>query len=236
MWHGRPVCAWSDCRCTDAYASRSQALTARSDALRTAAGTRSDLGPLTALAATPFDRERLTPPQVLDRVMAWIEAALDAGDAAPSYSASPAPCLYFYSPNPGAGKSHLAAIVAARAVVAGRLVAVADEVDYLERYWAASPEARQPLSDLPGRRAWLTVLDDLGRRQSRTAGLRDAWHDVINPRWYAKGWTIVTSNVTPDELLAQGTLSDATYSRLLQLTQRRIITFGGADQRLGGAS
>lgn len=115
---------------------------------------------------------------------------------------------------------------------AGRLVAFADETAYIERYWAAPMEEKAKLSALPGERAWLTVLDDLGQRESTGPGLRDAWYDVVNPRWLKRGWTVITSNWTPDELLARGTINEATYSRIVQMTRGQLVTFTGNDQRL----
>jgi DNA replication protein DnaC len=55
---------------------------------------------------------------------------------------------------------------------------------------------------------------------------------VINRRWLARRWTIVTSNYTLDELEAQGTIDDATASRLRQMTRGEYLYFDGEDQRL----
>jgi hypothetical protein len=58
---------------------------------------------------------------------------------------------------------------------------------YIERYWATPLEERARLSVRPSEWAWLTVLDDLGQRESTGPGLRDAWYDIINPRWLKRG-------------------------------------------------
>ena len=75
----------------------------------------------------------------------------------------------------------------------------------------------------------------MGDRENTPPGLRDAWYDLIGPRWLKRGWTIITSNCTLDELAARGTIDDRVYSRLYQMTGGKIVTFDGADQRLAGA-
>jgi hypothetical protein len=145
----------------------------------------------------------------------------------------PAPALYFYSPGKGRGKTHLAAAIANAARAAGKLVAFLEETSYLERRWSCPLTELERLTALPGDRAWLTVIDDLGQRGKASPAVADAWYAVINRRWLRAGWTIFTSNRLPDELLAHGTINDATYSRLLQLIRRRVLYFNGRDRRLG---
>ena len=72
----------------------------------------------------------------------------------------------------------------------------------------------------------------MGSRENTPAGLRDFWYDLIGPRWLKRGWTIITSNHTLDELASRGTIDDRVYSRLVQMTGGKIVTFDGADQRL----
>lgn len=96
-------------------------------------------------------------------------------------------------------------------------------------------ESKAQMSELPAR-AWLTVFDDMGQRESTGAGLRDAWQDLINLRHGRRGWTVITSNWKPDQLVERGTISEATYSRIVQMTHGKIYTFEGLDQRLRGAA
>ncbi len=164
----------------------------------------------------------------------WLEQAGVLPFADRSYT-DPRCCLYFHSTGKGRGKTHLAAAIALTARAADKTISIVDETGFLETYWAAGFEQRAHLTSGPADRAWLTVFDDMGSREKTPEGLRDLWYDLIGPRWLKRGWTIVTSNWTLDELAARGTIDDRVYSRLYQMTGGKIITFDGADQRLAGA-
>lgn len=234
--YGKTVRYWSGCSCLGEAADRSAAFSAAASRYQAdqrsenAGDTRSLLG----FTFETFDPLRLAGGEKLvTAARRWLEQ-IQPLSVAPSYTDddAPRPCLYFHSAGKGRGKTHLAGALVNVARQAGRLVAFADEIAYIERYWAATLEEKAKLSALPGERAWLTVLDDLGQRESTGAGLRDAWYDVVNQRWLKRGWTIVTSNWTPDELLTRGSINEATYSRIVQMTRGRLITFTGNDQRL----
>lgn len=168
---------------------------------------------------------------------AWLAQALDYGPQARYRDgASPLPALYFYSPGKGRGKTHLAAGLAHAVVEQHKLVAFLQEHSYLERRWGCDLEELEQVSSLPGDRAWLTVIDDIGQRARASDAVADAWYAVFNRRWLKAGWTIITSNKTPDELVEQGTINDATYSRIAQMTGKRVITFEGEDVRLATAT
>lgn len=225
---------WSDCRCIHGAIARDRALSAHAAGLQSDQRTEviADPVPLGAFTLETFDPTRLANGAgLLAVVLGWL-AAINGLPVAPSYSDKPRACLYFYSAGKGRGKTHLAGAIVNQARADGRRAVLVDEVSYIEAYWAANFEQKQALSGLPGERAWLTVLDDLGQKEGTTPGLRDAWYDILNPRWLKRGWTIVTSNWTPDELVERGTINAATYSRLVQMTHGKLLTFDGADQRL----
>lgn len=233
-YKARPFRYWSDCPCIGKAADRAAELAQQSRALQADQRVEiiSDPVPLGAFTLETFDPTRLHNGQrVVDVACGWLEA-ISPHWVAPSYHAKPRACLYFYSQGKGRGKTHLAGALINAARADGRRAVLVNETDYIERYWAASLEDRATLSALPGDRAWLTAIDDLGQRESTGAGLRDAWYDVLNARWLKRGWLIVTSNYKPDELVERGTISEATYSRLVQMTQGKLITFEGVDQRL----
>jgi hypothetical protein len=171
----------------------------------------------------------------LDVVTDWLTAITDlpSGD----YHSGPAVALHLYFAGKGTGKTHLAAGAALHARALGKLTVFLEEVSYLERAWAADFADKEQLSMLPGETAWLTVIDDLGQnapgRDPR--GLQKAWYNVINRRWLKAGWTIITSNKTLDQLLDQGTLSEAAHSRLHQMTRGEVVLMEADDQRLRGA-
>jgi hypothetical protein len=235
---GKSVRYWSDCACVDGAILRDQQRSAESAALHAGQRTEfvADSADLSAFTFDTFSPARLTNgAQLLAIARGWLDAIINL-PVAHSYSENPRACLYFYSAGKGRGKTHLAGAVLNAARAEGKRAAWADEITYIESYWAASLEDRAKLSALPGERAWLTVLDDLGQKETSGAGLRDAWYDVVNPRWLKRGWTVITSNWTPDELLARGTINDATYSRIVHMTRGKLVEFVGTDQRLPGVS
>jgi DNA replication protein DnaC len=231
----RSVRYWSECSClrdaSAAAAARSAVSLAHQAALRAEADP-TDLRLLQSFTFESFDPNQLEDGRkLLDAAQGWLEQ-IRPHTVAPSYHEPVRPCLYFYSKGKGRGKTHLAVALLNAARASGRRATFADEIGYIERYWAAPLEARAWLSALPGERAWLTVLDDLGQRESTGPGLRDAWYDVINMRWLKRGWTIITSNWRPEQLVERGTINEATYSRIVQMTRGKLITFSGSDQRL----
>lgn len=225
---------WSDCRCIGRAIDRDRELVLRSELLQTGQRTEviADPVPIGQFTFETFDPTRLANgAQLIAIVCGWLEAIAGL-PVAPSYNDKPRCCLYFYSPGKGRGKTHLAGAIVNQVRADGRRAVLVDEISYIESYWAADFEAKAKLSALPGERAWLTVIDDFGQRESIGPGLRDAWYDIVNPRWLKRGWLIVTSNWTPDELVERGTINAATYSRLVQMTHGKLMTFDGADQRL----
>lgn len=235
---GKSVRYWSDCQCVHGAVERSIALSAASTALQADQRTEviADVVNLSAFTFATFRPDKLTNgDRLIGLVCGWL-SAIEALPYATSYHEKPRSCLYFYSSGKGRGKTHLAASVLNEARQMGKLAAFADEINYIETYWAAPLEERAKLSALPADKAWLTVFDDMGAKESTSAGLRDAWYDLINPRWLKRGWTVITSNHTPDDLLARGTINEATYSRIVQMTCGQLIEFSGSDQRLQGVS
>lgn len=187
-----------------------------------------------------FDRSWLRTDEAgdhpVDVVTRWLEGIRgnDVGD----YHRGAPVAMYFYSDGKGRGKTHLASALAWHAYDWGYLAAFIEETSYLSQYWAAPFEDRDRLQRLIGDRAWLTVIDDLGQtkpaKRDGESGASKAWYDITNRRWLRRGWTIITSNRTLEELADQGTINEATYSRLYQMTRGQMVVFDGADYRLEG--
>jgi len=171
-----------------------------------------------------------------DVVTDWLKAIRDlpAGD----YHRGPAVALHLYYPGKGTGKTHLAAGAALATRATGKLAVFIEEVSYLERCWAADFADKERLSMLPGEQAFLTVIDDLGQNRpgKDPTGVQKVWYNVINRRWSKCGWTIITSNKTLEQLMDQGTLSEAAYSRLHQMTRGEVVLMDADDQRLRGVT
>lgn len=185
-----------------------------------------------------FDPDRLKVALGFDNpyqvVCDWLAAI--RSQAIGDYHRGPAVALHLYYPGKGTGKTHLAAGALLSARAFGKLAVFIEEVSYLERCWAADFADKERLSMLPGEQAYLTVIDDLGQnRPGRDpTGVQKVWYNVINRRWSKCGWTIITSNKTLKELMDQGTLSEAAYSRLYQMTRGEVVLMEADDQRLRG--
>jgi DNA replication protein DnaC len=145
---------------------------------------------------------------------------------------SPPACLYLCSAGKGRGKTHLAAALGWQALERGKQVAFMDELGYTWRRSALPFDEIEVLVSYPADAAWLTIIDGLGERENPPPSVANTWHELINPRWQRGGWTVITSNHTPDELVANGTIGEATYSRLMQMTAGYVVIFVGSDARL----
>lgn len=188
------------------------------------------------MADRPFDRSRLAEGDYhpLDIAADWLSSIADKSNG--EYHEGPPIAIYLYSEFPGRGKTHLAAMLALKAYASSRLTSFIEETSYLSDYWASDFAERARLQSLVGDQCWLTVIDDLGKsppnNPTRKSGAQTAWYDIVNRRYLKRGWTIITSNSTLEQLAEQGTINDATYSRLAQMTRRTMIEFIGADYRL----
>ncbi len=200
----------------------------------------SGLGALNGMTLQTFHRSWLTPSpdgtHPLDVVTAWLRDVVDYGGSANYRDVhSPPACLFLHSGGKGRGKTHLAAALGWQALALGKPVAFIEELSYLRRRQSCPFEEIDALVDLPAGVAWLTIIDDLGQYTNPPPSTANYWYEVLNPRWLHGAWTIITSNHTPDELLRNGTIGDATYSRLQQMTGGYLVDVVGSDARLRSA-
>lgn len=189
---------------------------------------------ITGLAWSALERDRPAfDAAALRTVERWFGLILAAGAQA-DYSATLPAALFLHSPGKGRGKTHIAAGAVHAARAAHKLAVFLEESSYLARRWGCAFEDVGQVVGVPGSRAWLTVIDDLGQRAKAGESVQNVWYEVINGRWLRRGWTIITSNWTLEELATRGTIGEATYSRLRQMTRGLTVRVGGADQRLYG--
>jgi hypothetical protein len=237
-WKAGLVWLWRMCPCREAVLTDSQARVReleashaqqQADDLLKASG----MAGVAHLTLASFDPRRYPEDQnPYEMASRWLARALEYGATADYHDpASPPAALWFYAPGKGRGKTHLAAALAWEARREHRLTALIEEESYLSQVWSCPFEVREALLALPGSRAWLTVVDDIGQRERASSSVADAWYAVINRRYTRRGWTIITSNKTIDELEAMGTINDATRSRLNQMTRGGGVFFDCADQR-----
>lgn len=228
---------WTACPCEEARRGASEALLAASSSqyqqrLAGAVMDRDGLREYNHLQLRSFNPGRLRPVDGVhpyhDVVLPWLTAVeqLERGRE----HTGPPLALWFYSPQPGRGKTHLAAGCAHDLKAEGHLVSFIDGRLYPELIWATPMEHRPTLRALPGRQARLTIIDDLGR-VGGGQGASDEWDKLISLRYERRGWLIVTSQKTPDQLLAEGRIVNSTHSRLMGMTRETLITFDGEDMR-----
>jgi hypothetical protein len=247
-WRGAITYLWRSCVCHEAYIAaveaREQARQAALARIYAQAEAANDLDVLAhqGLTLARFRRELLSGPpdeHPLDLAVNWLDAALAAGPyAVHTDAACPPALLYLTSPTRGCGKTHLATGLALAAQAAGQRVALVEEKRLLAAYWGASLEEQEQLLVRYGERTWLLVIDDLGRRPVRrhgheeTTSVGDVWDALLNRRYTYGGWTIITSNCTPTELFDRGTINSSTFSRIGQMTRRKVVPIQGEDQRM----
>lgn len=235
-YKGRRMKLLSDCACV-LRPEAAQAFDRASNAYQaeTRSGAASDMRAIRHMTFDTFDWTRYPDANnPAGEARAWIDAVLPLPVA--DYHDGPVACLYFYSPGKGRGKTHLASAIAHVASAFPRSVTFANEMDWIDRYWAAEFELKRDMTDAAASRSWLTIIDDLGQRENPSAGLRNAWYSVFDTRWLKRGWTLVTSNWTPEQLLERGTINEATHSRLRQMMNGVIVQFYSGDYRLESAN
>lgn len=241
--NGEPYYIWRICETQRSAWRISDAKIAQMDAERRQALAEQALGDpglsrIAHLSLDTFEPDRLIVapddenPHTL--VCDWLEAIRDLREG--NYHVGKAVALYLYYDGKGTGKTHLAAGAALRARSWGKLSVFIEEASYLSRSWSVPFEDKEQMVALPGDLAWLTVIDDLGQNPpgKDPSSVQKVWYDVINRRWLRRGWTIITSNWTMEELANRGTLSEAAYSRLHQMTRGETLLVAGDDQRLRG--
>lgn len=230
---------WSECACEEerrllAAAAQAQAEAAYRERLRAAVADYDGLKRVAHLQLRSFNPARLRTVGAFhpyDIGTGWVMAIADL-DRSELRGSGPPPALWFYCPNPGRGKTHLAAALALdHRNATQRPVAFVDGRTWADLVWATPWDQRLTLRQYPGERAHLTVFDDIGRVGGGN-GTADEWEKLVDLRYLAQRWTIFTAQMTPDDLLAAERITDATHSRIRQMTRGRLIYFDGDDQRL----
>jgi DNA replication protein DnaC len=143
-----------------------------------------------------------------------------AFDAAQSFADRPAGWLVLQGTY-GCGKTHLAAAIAnARGATnqPATFVSVPDLLDHLRSTYA--PESRVTYDELfeTVRTSPLLILDDLGT-QSTTAWAEEKLYQLFNYRYNARLATVVTTNLTIDDLDPRlaSRLSDQSLSQIVEV-------------------
>jgi hypothetical protein len=241
---GRSLRYWSDCACVEVDRARSIALSQNAEQAmrgsRDEAGGAYDLDALTAAASltlATFQRAWMADPAPYDAACQWLRD-IQLAHVVCGYRVGPPAALYFRGPR-GRGKTHLAIALLLEAHAAGNRAAVLNETKYLHQ--TRSVDFGAPYEQLlaePGERAWLTVFDDIGKykptSEADRARVQNAWYGVLDRRYNRRRWSILTSEKTLEQLVDQGTLDDALYSRLYEMTRGIELPFTGPDQRLRG--
>jgi predicted ATPase len=244
---GRSICYWSDCACVEADRERSIAISQHASAAQRGSRDESDLSSAYdvqelardgASTLATYHADWLPDPASYDTALAWL-TAITVAQVVCGYRVGPPAALYFHGPR-GRGKTHLAIALLLTARAAQHRVAILNETKYLHQTRSVEfgPAFEHLLAE-PGERAWLTVFDDIGKYRPTSkddrARVQNAWYGVLDRRYNRRRWSVFTSEKTLDQLVDQGTLDDALYSRLYEMTRGVELPFGGPDQRLRGA-
>jgi len=240
----RSVRYWSDCACVEQ--SRARAIALSEHASRAIRGSRDEFDSggaydVETLAAAStqtietFHFDWLADPAPYHAANRWL-SDIHAAQVVCGYRVGPPAALYFRGPR-GRGKTHLAIALLLLARQNGRRVAILNETKYLHQ--TRSVDFGEPYEQLlaePGERAWLTLFDDIGKYKPTSdtdrARVQNAWYGVLDRRYNRRRYSIFTSEKTLEQLVKQGTLDDALYSRLYEMTRGIELPFNGADQRL----
>ncbi len=244
---GRTLRYWTDCPCVEQAIERVRAISqngvaairgSRDEAAAFDAGSYDieHLERTGALTLATFDPSRLSDSRPYEIAIRWL-VDIDVRNVITLYRGDGPPAALFFHGPPGLGKTHLALALLLQARANGRRVAVLNEKKYLHQ--TRTVPFGPPLEALvaePGERAWLTVIDDIGKHRCEDerdrSRVQNAWYSVLDRRYNARRWTILTSEKTLDELVVQGTIDQSLYGRLYEMTRGARLHFAGADQRL----
>lgn len=140
--------------------------------------------------------------------------------------------LYLYSPTRGNGKTHAGvALLELAKLTHGWSIAVIEEERFAQQCWARDIAGQGRLIARFAQMQGLLLIDDMGKREP-SRGLRNLYDALISRRAAEGGWTVITSNYTPAELLSDGIINESTFSRLGGLIDRHVLTINGYDHRL----
>lgn len=232
---------WSMCACMDAIITHAEATRAAAQTLYQHYVERESRADTTL---EEFDRQGMTLARFRsrdieldengthpwDEMRAWLSRAFQRG-ADRSEHGDIAGALYLYSGTRGNGKTHAAVALLELAAAHGWPVAAIEEERFAQQCWGRDIEGQARLiarfAQMPG----LLLIDDIGRREP-SRGLRNLYDALISRRYAEGGWTVLTSNYTPAELLRDNAINESTFSRLGGLISRRFLTITGYDHRI----
>jgi DNA replication protein DnaC len=237
----RGITYWSDCRCIDRLIARDHEIV--ENAVRRDTGRADPHGgayEMDALAQIYADD-----PYDADLQSSYAPARQWLNDiqrqaVVTSYKHGPPAALYFVGPR-GRGKTRAAIELLLAARGWGRTVCIVNERKFLHQLRGVEfgPDYESLVAN-PGERAWLTVIDDIGKHQhldDRDAkAVQNAWYGVIDRRYNRRRWTIFTSEKELKELVAAKTIDESLYTRIYEMTRGMALRFDGADLRLEGGS
>ncbi|MCH5350687.1 MAG: ATP-binding protein [Clostridiales bacterium] len=135
--------------------------------------------------------------------------------------------------NPGTGKSILAAAIASSFISKGASAVTVTAFDFVRR--ALDYHTQFKIDDYidrftPMLDCELLVIDDLGKESMFKNVTLEYLYAVIDARWRAKKYTVITSNLTPDGIISR--YGEAITSRLLDKSVALNFTVFAKNSRI----
>lgn len=134
----------------------------------------------------------------------------------------------------GTGKTYLAVALLRRRVEQGESALFVTLGDYLQRIRDTfDADTRQSTAEVltAARTVGLLVFDDLGAKLHLTDWEEGQLYDLVNARITAQLAMILTTNLDAEEL--RDYLGERIHSRLMGMCRSNVLTWGGADRRIG---
>ena len=142
--------------------------------------------------------------------------------------------LLLWSNGCGVGKTHLAVSLAVKVAMSGRSIAVWTMPAYLDALRDSYGDGSGNSADRIQRSVLapdLLVLDDLGAERAKDADwYQSVVYAIAETRWNAHKATVVTSNLSPEQLEAR--IGQRSWSRLYGMVAPLIVEVGGKDHRM----
>lgn len=173
-----------------------------------------------------FDEKRRTAPNAIAKIY---NAAYDYIQAFPNGDKP----FFIIAGSSGTGKTVLAAAIASEIMTRGGAAVTITAFDFVKRAKDYHTQfAIEDYVDLftPTLDCDILVIDDLGTETMLKNITREYLYTVVNERWIRRKYTVITTNLSPNELLNR--YGEAIFSRLCDKSAAILWTAEAPNQRI----